>query len=344
MRFSTVFVAMAALATTSSFTTAAPATTSTCTTTAPAPTSTSGDNSTRPGGNSTRPGGNDTNIVTTALNYALTLENLQAEFYTQGLAKFNESAFTDAGFNASAYGRFVEIGNQENEHVASLVTLIENLKGKPVPLCNYSFPMDNLTEFLTSARALETTSVSAYLGAISDLNGNLSTNAASIAAVEARHAAYLNELWGQSPFPYAFDTPLSQRAVATLASNFITSCPFDIGVKPFAQLNATLPAAGSNSTMVSTSFEGMSSNMTNSTWCQFLYGNKVMVSPRTECALPANLTGYVYVVVTKNKTPVSLMKDTNILAGPALLFNIFNGTSTNGTVTNGTMTNSTSFA
>jgi len=269
----------------------------------------------------------------------LTLENLQAEFYSQGLAKFNESAFTDAGFNSTAHGRFVEIGNQENQHVASLVTLIQNLKGQPVPLCNYSFPMDNLTEWLTSARALETASVSAYLGAMSGLNGNLSTNAASIATVEARHAAYLNELWGQPASPYAYDTPLSRRAVATLARNFITSCPFDTGIKPFAQLNATLPAAGSNSSMVNTTFVGMGSNMTNSTWCQFLYGNQVMVSPRTECALPANLTGYVYVVVTKNKTPVSLMKDSNVLAGPALLFNDVSSNSTN---TNGTMTNSTS--
>lgn len=294
MRFSTVFVAMAAFAAASTFTTAAPA---------------------------PKPGSNDTqNLNTTALNYALTLENLQAEFYKQGLAKFNESSFTDAGYNATAYNRFVEIGNQEIEHVATLVTLIQSVKGDPVPLCNYSFPMDNITQFLTSARALETAGVSAYLGAISGLRDTLSTAAATITTVEARHSAWLNELWGQSPFPYAFDTPLGPRAIVTLAGNYITSCPFDADVKPFAALNATLPAAGSNSSMVSTSFEGMGSNM-NSTFCQFLYGNQVMVSPRSECTLPANLTGYVYVFVTRNDDPISLKKDSNILAGPALLFN-----------------------
>ncbi|KAF9109358.1 hypothetical protein BGW39_005134, partial [Mortierella sp. 14UC] len=145
--------------------------------------------------------------------------------------------------------------------------------------------------FLAVAQALENTGVSAYLGAASGLSGRLLTAAASITTVEARHAAYLNELWGQSGFPYAFDTALGPREIATLATNFITSCPYDLGVKPFAQLTASLPAAGSNSTMVSTSFEGKG-NMTDSTYCQFLYGNNVTVSPRSECALPDNASGY----------------------------------------------------
>ncbi|KAF9148669.1 hypothetical protein BG015_009575 [Linnemannia schmuckeri] len=285
------------------------------------------------------PGGD--NQTMTALNYALSLEYLQAEFYKQGLAKFNESDFTNAGFDAKVRDRFTQIGEHENEHVSTLTSAIRSMNGSPVPMCNYSFPMDNVTQFLAAAQALETTGVSAYLGAASGLSDDLSTaaasglsndlvtTAASITTVEARHAAYLNELWGQSGMPYAFDTPLGPRAVVTLATNFITSCPYNTTVKPFAQLTAWLPAAGSNSTKVTTSFEGNGANL-NSTYCQFLFGNNVTVSPRDECALPQNATGYVYVLVTKDRTPLTLDRDSNVLAGPALLFN--NGTqSTNGT-------------
>ncbi|KAG0277666.1 hypothetical protein BGZ95_005556 [Linnemannia exigua] len=291
MRFSIVLVAVAALAAVS-FTTAAPA----------AP----------------KPGSNAQTL--TVLNYALTLEHLEAEFYKQGLAKFNETNFTDAGFDAKVRDRFVHIGEHESEHVATLTSVIESMKGKPVPICNYSFPMDNLTQFLAVAQALENTGVSAYLGAASGLSGDLLTAAAAITTVEARHAAYLNELWGQSGLPYAFDTALGPREIVTIASNFITSCPYKIGVNPFTQLTASLPATGSNSTKVMTSFEG-NGNMTDSTFCQFLFGNNVTVSPRSECALPANANGYIFVLVTKDKTPISLAQDSNVLAGPALLFN-----------------------
>jgi len=311
MRFSTVFVAMAAIAT------------ATITTAAPTPKSSN-------------------NQTLTILNYALSLEHLEAEFYKQGLAKFNESDFTNGGFNATVRDRFSDIGDQENTHVMALTSVIESMNGTAVPICNYTFPMDNVTQFLAVAQALENTGVSAYLGAASNLTGDLLTDAASITAVEARHASYLNELWGQYGAPYAFDTPLGPREVITIASNFISSCPHNITIKPFNQLTASLPAAGSNSSMVTTSFMGTGSNSTNSTYCQFLYGNSVSVSPRSECSLPMNATGYVYVLITKNKTPLTLEKDSSILAGPALLFNTIssqsNGTQNNGTQTNGTMT------
>ncbi len=46
------------------------------------------------------------------------------------------------------------------------------------------------------------------------------TTAATIATVEARHAAYLNFVNGDSPFPDAFDEPKSQAEILAAASGF----------------------------------------------------------------------------------------------------------------------------
>ncbi|KAG0295734.1 hypothetical protein BGZ98_001246, partial [Dissophora globulifera] len=133
-----------------------------------------------------------------------------------------------------------------------------------------------------------------------------------------RHATFLSEVLGQLGFPYAFDTPLNPRQVITIATNFITSCPFDLGVLPYTQLTAALPTDGS--TKVSTSFEGEEAYAIENTWCQFLYKDRLVVSPRAQCALPPGAIGYVYVFVTSSISPVN-MPNSDILAGPALLFN-----------------------
>ncbi|KAF9924045.1 hypothetical protein BGZ67_009521 [Mortierella alpina] len=272
--------------------------------------------------------------VTNVLNYALTLEHLEAEFYKQGLAKFNSSAFTSAGFDPKVRDRFVHIGQHESDHVSILTSVLNSMQAKPVPVCNYTFPMDNLTQFLAVAQALENTGVSAYLGAASGLSGDLLTAAAGITTVEARHAAYLNELLNQTAFPYAVDTALGPREVVTIASNFIKSCPYDLGVKPFNQLTATLQMGSGNSTKVITSFMGPYNSTSMNTFCQFLYGNKSASSPRSQCILPADAGGYVYVMVTNSSAPMNNTNESQVLAGPALLFN---GAHSNSNNSNSTM-------
>jgi hypothetical protein len=67
--------------------------------------------------------------------------------------------------------------------------------------------------------------VSAYDGAISLIETeDLLTAGATIATVEARHASYLNLLNGDSPFPDAFDEPLTPKEVLDAAGGFIVEC------------------------------------------------------------------------------------------------------------------------
>ncbi|KAG0085648.1 hypothetical protein BGZ92_008825 [Podila epicladia] len=251
------------------------------------------------------------------LNFALSLEHLESEFYKQGLAKYKRADFKHYGYDDKIWERIEHISRHEATHVTFLTSAIESLQGTPLPPCEYKFPLDSLESFLAVAQALEHTGTSAYLGAASGLEGELLTAAATITTVEARHASFLSELLGQSGIPYSFDTPLNAREVITIASNFVTSCPFDVSITPFTQLTATLPKKGD--VKVETWFEGEKADT--KYWCQFLYNDKIVVSPREECTLPATVVGYVYVVITDSSAPISLNDDSTIVAGPALLFN-----------------------
>lgn len=160
------------------------------------------------------------------LNYALTLEHLEYAFYRDGLARLGANAFT--GFNAagpaSVYNYLASIRDHEGAHVNTLTSVIQSLGGTPVSEARYDFGYTDAASFLAVAQALENTGVSAYDGAIRYVqNPDLAEAAATIATVEARHAAYLNLLNGASPFPAAFDDPKSQSQILSIAGPFIVS-------------------------------------------------------------------------------------------------------------------------
>ncbi len=69
----------------------------------------------------------------------------------------------------------------------------------------------------------------AYDGAIKCLlNPELQEAGATIATVEARHAAFLNLLNGASPFPAPFDTPKDKCEIFAIAAPFLVACPADV--------------------------------------------------------------------------------------------------------------------
>lgn len=164
------------------------------------------------------------------LNYALTLEHLEYAFYRDGLDRFEETDFTRSeslrGYGdrvrGNVYDYFGDIRDHEETHVDTLTAVISDLGGDPVAEANYDFGIDNVDEFIAVAGVLENTGVSAYDGAIALIeNGDLQTAGATIATVEARHAAYLNQLNGESPFPAAFDEPKTMEEVLDAAGGFI---------------------------------------------------------------------------------------------------------------------------
>jgi bacterioferritin (cytochrome b1) len=158
------------------------------------------------------------------LNYALTLEHLEAAFYRDALAMFDAQAFMDLGYQAMVRDYIAEIGKHETQHVDALIAVITQLQGEPVKEATYDFGYTDLTSFLQTAAAIETTGVAAYTGAAQYLidSDDLLTAALTIHGVEARHAAYLNALTGgDSPFPDAFNAPKTPAEVLDIAGAFI---------------------------------------------------------------------------------------------------------------------------
>jgi hypothetical protein len=159
------------------------------------------------------------------LNYALTLEHLEYAFYRDGLEAFSADDFTSAGYADNVYEWFGIIRDHELEHVNVITQVVTDLGGEPVTEAEYDFGYTDLAGFVGVAQVLENTGVSAYQGAAQFLidEDELLTAALTIHGVEARHAAYLNGLQGESPFPDAVNPTLTPDEVLAAAGPFIVS-------------------------------------------------------------------------------------------------------------------------
>ncbi len=217
------------------------------------------------GGNSTTRF-NDTQI----LQYALTLEHLEATFYNQSLSKLSTSDFENAGYNASVRNQIYSIGRDEASHVALLSGALGN---KSVPACTYDFSgVTDVDSFLTTARVLEGVGVSAYLGAAQNItNATYLEIAGSILTVESRHSSYIISQTddGGNAIPAPYDTPLDFKQVYSLAAPFIASCPSNasLPITAFPALNLTGGATNGSFTpgqQVTVSYSNSSTNSTGS--------------------------------------------------------------------------------
>ncbi|MGI8711853.1 MAG: ferritin-like domain-containing protein [Solirubrobacteraceae bacterium] len=149
------------------------------------------------------------------LNFALTLEYLEADFY--------QSKGKSVGLSGQAKSIAKSFGEEEAAHVAALTKAITASGGKPVKKPTFAFPVTNQASFLKLAYVLENTGVGAYNGAGPALKSKaLLAAAGSIVQVEARHAATIGLLTNMSLTPNgAFDKPLSSKQVLAKAGPLI---------------------------------------------------------------------------------------------------------------------------
>jgi ferritin-like protein len=150
------------------------------------------------------------------LNFALTLEYLEAAFYAEGIKR--------VGLAGDNLALAKEIRDNEDEHVSALTTAIKGAGGKPVkaPAVGFGDAMASETGFLALAQTFEDTGVSAYNGAGPAISSPEVLGAAgSIVQVEARHAALIRLVNGTTPAPDFFDKPLEMGAVLEAVGPFV---------------------------------------------------------------------------------------------------------------------------
>ncbi|MEJ7825296.1 MAG: ferritin-like domain-containing protein [Solirubrobacteraceae bacterium] len=128
------------------------------------------------------------------LNYALTLEFLEADFYKQVI----DSGIVKDPKQVSLAKQF---GETEQTHVDSLKAAIEDMGGTAVtaPKTKFQPTLDKgLMAVLETAATVENLGAAAYLGAAGRIKSKeVLATALAIHSVEARHAAALNSLVGR---------------------------------------------------------------------------------------------------------------------------------------------------
>ncbi|HWF74172.1 MAG TPA: ferritin-like domain-containing protein [Solirubrobacteraceae bacterium] len=150
------------------------------------------------------------------LNYALTLEYLEAEFYAKVKA---------AGLFKGAVGSLVsQFGEQESEHVAAIHQTVIKLGGTPAPKPTGKFPITSAAAVAKLAYTVENLGASAYLGQAAHItNPQVLAAALAIHTVEARHAATLATLvpGGHVTPTGAFANPATSATVLAAVKPFI---------------------------------------------------------------------------------------------------------------------------
>ena len=159
--------------------------------------------------------GGDIEIV----NFALTLEYLEAAFYTEAAKKV-------PGLSGDLAALVKELRDNETQHVDALTATVKQLGGKPakVPGVDFGGAFASKDAFLKPANVFEDTGVSAYNGAAPGIKSTDVLGAAgAIVQVEARHAALIRLQRNKPPAPLAFDKASKAADVLAAVKPFIKS-------------------------------------------------------------------------------------------------------------------------
>lgn len=150
------------------------------------------------------------------LNYALTLEYLESEFYSKVIA---------AKLFSGKVGELLQsFGSQEDSHVVALKAAVTKLGGTPAENPKGKFPITSATQVAQLAYTVENLGAAAYLGQAANIQSpEVLASALAIHSVEARHAATLATLVKKSVTPQgAFATPADMSSVLAAVKPFLS--------------------------------------------------------------------------------------------------------------------------
>ncbi|KAI0819332.1 ferritin-like domain-containing protein [Trametes gibbosa] len=254
---------------------------------------------------------------TTIAEYLLTLKQAESAFFSQGLAQFPASAFTNAGYPTWVRNRFIQIAAHESTHV-NLLT--DGLGSSAPAACTYDFGFTDVGSFIDLAQRFTTVDASANIGGVSYVNsGTLQTSIASIAAAESREAAWItSSVQKRQPWNNALETPLSPDGAYSLISPYIDECPdtnADLPFNTYPKLTVYPGYPTADGTVsVSLTLKAAAAKY----YLAWLDGLNVKYSLITsgQATVPEGLDGTVYVAVVKTQAPPTAA---NLVSGFAIV-------------------------
>ncbi len=153
-----------------------------------------------PSAGAAQAGGADTEI----LNFALGLERLQAEFYARAV---------NGGGLQGDLAEFARVAAaHEAAHVEALLTLLGPDAAGEAEL-DFGDATSDPDAFLRAAVGLEDLGVDAYNGQAANLSPRARATTAGIVSVDARHAAWIRSLAGETPAAEAVDAGRPAAAI-----------------------------------------------------------------------------------------------------------------------------------
>jgi hypothetical protein len=138
------------------------------------------------------------------LNFFLLLEYVQEAFYREALRSARLTG------DLSEYARTV--GRQESEHVAFLTKRLGG-RARRRPRSSFGDAVSTPERFRAAAIDLEETAIAAYIGQGANLTRGTVGAVGTMLSVEARQAAWVLDLAGESPAPRAADPARKPDAV-----------------------------------------------------------------------------------------------------------------------------------
>ncbi|KAL5604147.1 hypothetical protein BROUX41_002134 [Berkeleyomyces rouxiae] len=263
------------------------------------------------------------------LQFALTLEWLEANFYQQGFQKFPPADFTALGLNDKQVTDLLALPDSEFAHASFLQKSLAQGGITPVQPCTYNFGFTDAKSMVVVAAVLENVGVSAYLGAASLVSASsILTAAGSILTIESRHQTFIRTAAQLVAVPQPFDAPLTPRMVFTLAAPFISSCPegSNLAITPFAALSVTEPAAGTPAP-AGTKLTLQVADTAGATHCAFTSGGvtpggsafATFDAAAKTCEVPQGVAGVTYVSLVNEAPLTGVVNETSVVAGPTFI-------------------------
>jgi hypothetical protein len=151
------------------------------------------------------------------LNFALTLEELQAAFYTE--------TERNKVLSGALKRQATTVGATERAHVRAFRSALGSA-AIARPHFNFGGATEGADAFRKTAVAFEDLAVAAYKGQAPRITSRAYlASALAIHSVEARHAAWIRRLAGKSPVSGPFDEPLGRPAVTRIvdSTHFVMS-------------------------------------------------------------------------------------------------------------------------